>query len=125
MPRGGARPGSGRKPKRQKYATAINRAEKRIADRLPEVVDALLELAAGVRVVDDQVDDQDGDKKPAVYTRPPDRDACKYLVDRILGRPTERHEHAGEDGGPIKLDVKQMTDEELRAIVDGEAPGTS
>lgn len=34
---------------------------------------------------------------------PPDRNANAYLVDRILGKPTETHEHSGEDGGPIKV----------------------
>jgi hypothetical protein len=87
MPRGGKREGAGRKPKREKYSGPINKAEKRIADRLPELLDNMFALAAGVTV-----QDVGADGTTDVYTRPPDRDANKYLIDRILGRPTERHE---------------------------------
>lgn len=47
MNRGGARVGAGRKPRAEKFARPIAAAEKRIADRLPELVDNLLLLAAG------------------------------------------------------------------------------
>jgi len=47
MPRGGARAGAGRKRTADKYASKINAAEKRIADRLPQLIDNLLYLANG------------------------------------------------------------------------------
>lgn len=79
MARGGARPGAGRKPgaggrpgpgkppKRQVYATPVREAERRIRDRLPELVDMALELAL-----------KDRDPKMVVY-----------CIDRILGKPTQ------------------------------------
>jgi|SRR6185437_8976031 len=85
---GGARPGAGRKPKATKYASEIADAERKIADRLPELVDNLFALAAGVKV-----EEAARDGTVDVFTRPPDRQANEYLLNRILGRPTERHQH--------------------------------
>ena len=93
---GGARPGAGRKPKAEKYETAINRAEKRIADRLPELIDNMFRLAEGVTV--QEVDEEGG---VLVYSKPPDRQANEYLINRILGKPTERAEFTGQDGEPL------------------------
>lgn len=93
MPSGGARPGAGRKRVRDKNGTAIQQAEKKIRDRLPEIVDAQIALALGVKV-DDGSD---------VYTKPPDRAASEYLINRILGKPTERQEVTGEIGGAIQF----------------------
>lgn len=83
MPWGGNRPGAGRPRRAVKHARPIAQAEKRIADRLPLIIDRMFELADGVLV------QEDGGR---VYARPPDRDACRYLIDRILGRPRERSE---------------------------------
>jgi hypothetical protein len=76
---GGARPGAGRKAKAAKFEGPIAGAERKIADRLPELIDNLFALASGF----------DGE--------PPDREANKYLLDRILGKPRERveAEHSG------------------------------
>jgi hypothetical protein len=53
--RGGYRPGAGRKRKTDKNATAIEKAEKQIRDRLPEVVGKLFELAmGGIEVVEEK-----------------------------------------------------------------------
>lgn len=96
---GGARPGAGRPRKREKHAGAVTRAEKQIADRLPGVVERMLELADGVTV-----QETDGNGAVRVYTRPPDRAACQYLIDRILGRPRERQEIGGVNGAPIAVE---------------------
>jgi hypothetical protein len=98
--RGGRRPGAGRKPKAERFAPKIARAEKRIADRLPELIDNLFVLAQGVRV---EMLNPDGE--PAVYARPPDYKANSYLIDRILGRPTEAVEVGGPDGRPLPAPV--------------------
>lgn len=93
---GGARSGAGRKPKAEKYETAINRAEKRIADRLPELIDNMFRLATGVIV-----QDTDDEGETLIYQKPPDYKANEYLINRILGKPTERQELTGEDGAPL------------------------
>lgn len=99
---GGARQGAGRKPKAERFKSAIAAAEKRIADHLPQLIDSLLELSEGVTV---QETDAQGREK--VYTRPPDFRAASYLIDRILGKPVQaiEAEHTGADGGPISLQV--------------------
>lgn len=84
---GGARPGAGRKPKgikRATYASPIQRAEAKISEKLPWLVDKLLELAAGVEV---QKTDRQGRQR--IYSEAPDREAIKYLMDRIMGKPTQ------------------------------------
>src|SRR5215217_2442850 len=87
-PNGGARPGSGRKPKDEKFKQPIAKAEKKIADRLPWLIDKMMELADGVYV------EKIGLTGPIVYQQAPDYKAIAYLVDRIMGKPTDRKEFA-------------------------------
>jgi hypothetical protein len=96
---GGARPGAGRKKKSEKFETQIQRAEKKIADKLPLLVDKALELAEGVLSEEFNLLTM----KKSVYQKPPDLGAIKYLVDRIMGKPTERQELSGPDGGSIPV----------------------
>lgn len=100
---GGARPGAGRKPKDEKFKQPIAKAEKKIADKLPWLIDQMMELAEGVVV---QEFDREG--IPRVYQRPPDFKAIAYLVDRIMGKPTERKEITGADGGAIPLEITRI-----------------
>jgi hypothetical protein len=99
--RGGARPGSGRKSSAAKHKGAIARAEKRIADRLPELIDRAFELAEGVEVEKTQAD---GTTK--FYSQPPCIKAITYLMDRIMGRPTQALEHSGAGSGPLKVVIE-------------------
>lgn len=103
---GGAREGAGRKAKPDKFKVPIAKAEKRIADRLPWLIDQMMDLAEGVVV---QEVDKDGN--PRIYQRPPDYKAIAYLVDRIMGKPTERKE--------LTLDkpLEDMSEDELRSIL--------
>jgi hypothetical protein len=90
--------GPGRPKKADKYKGKIERAEKQIADRLPDLIENLFTLAEGVTV---QETDKDGNER--IYTRPPDYKANEYLINRIMGKPTERQEISGIDGDPIDL----------------------
>lgn len=105
---GGARPGAGRKPKAEKYERQINSAEKKIADKLPFLVDKLLELSEGVLV------EKAGPTGRVIYQQPPDRAAAQYLLDRIMGKPTEHKEHTFPD-----KPLTEMSEDELRAIAEG------
>lgn len=101
MPRGGARPGAGRKRKSVLYESAINKAERRIADRLPRLIENLEALADGVTV---QEETNLGGK--VIYTRPPDRAANEYLANRVMGKPTEHTElEAGVELAKLLIDV--------------------
>lgn len=90
--------GPGRPKKADKHAGAVARAEKKIAENLPQLIDNMLELAAGVTV--QEVDKESG---LTVYTKPPDRQANEYLINRIMGKPTERQEVSGANGGAIEV----------------------
>lgn len=96
---GGARPGAGRKPKDEKFKVPIAKAEKRIADKLPMLIDKALELAEGVLVEDVNIITM----QRSVYQKPPDLGAIKYLVDRIMGKPTERQEVTGANGSALEV----------------------
>jgi len=106
---GGARPGAGRPRTRDKFAGHIAKAEKRIADRLADYIDNLQQLADGVMVQEEVLPGQ-----LIIYKRPPDRQANEYLLNRIMGKPTERKEHSFPD-----KPLEEMTEEELRTIRDG------
>lgn len=93
---GGARPGAGRKPKAQKYEQQINKAERQVADWLPALMHNMKRLADGV-----VVQEETPDGETLIYQKPPDRAANQYLIDRIMGKPTERHELTDKDGAPL------------------------
>lgn len=78
--------GPGRPRTREKHAPAVRAAEKKIVDRLPEIVDAQIELALGIMV--QEVDKNTG--RLTVFAVPPDGKAGQYLINRILGLPTAR-----------------------------------
>jgi len=76
---------SGRPAKADKFAGEIARAERRIARRLVRYIANMEALADGVY----QEEKSDNGSR-VVYQRPPDRAANEYLINRILGKPTER-----------------------------------
>jgi hypothetical protein len=58
-------------------------------------------------------------EKGRIYHRPPDRAANIYLIDRVLGKPTEKHEHTGQDGDPLfarERTISTLNDPELLAL---------
>lgn len=121
---GGRRPGAGRKPKDEKFKLPIARAEQRIADHLPELIDNMLHLAnGGYERVEEEwqpagliyvgsgefaqraFPDLESDKLVLVKRKSSiadkDRAANEYLINRILGKPIERAEVTGADGTPL------------------------
>lgn len=102
MTNGGARPGAGRPRTRDKHAGAVRASEKKIVDRLPEIVDAQIGLALGIQV--QEVDKQTGAE--IVYSVPPDAKAGQYLMNRILGMPVAKVDTNGE----TKLLIEYVND---------------
>jgi len=84
MQRGGARPGAGRPRKAVLYVSPIRDAEGKICQRLPWLLDKLFELAEGVTM-----SDTDRSGKPRIYKTAPDRQSIEYLIDRVMGKPTQ------------------------------------
>lgn len=101
--KGGARPGAGRPRKLDKYAGQVAAAETRIADRLPELVEALMLLALGEMGPPDKAG-----LRPVLV--PPDFKAASYLVDRLLGKPGQAIALEDGDGGPLRIVVEYVDD---------------
>lgn len=126
--------GPGRPPTRKTHAGAVRKAEKQIVDRLPQLVDNMIVLANGGyerveevwaradslyigsgtdarRMYPDAKDDEQILVKRTTSVADRDRAANIYLIDRILGKPTERKEHS------FPKPLEEMTDDELQAIL--------
>lgn len=89
---GGARTGSGRKPKSERYAVPIGKAEAAIAARLPEFVEHLIAIGQGGRERVREVYKAAAGGDPVlvervVETAAPDARALMYLIDRIMDKP--------------------------------------
>lgn len=80
--RGGRRPGAGRKtnPVKVIRESLLDAANARIGEWMPS-------LLGNLKVLADRGD----------------RQANEYLINRLLGRPAEKVEHSGPDGGPVPL----------------------
>ncbi len=124
--RGGARPGSGRKPKQSRLivqeVTALTRDK--LEEWLPRLLENLKYLADGgyERVEETLEPNGAGDLvavKRTVSVAEPDRAANQYLIDRLLGRPTERKEVGGLDGQAIPIEFEAA----LQAIYGNQSQG--
>ena len=100
----------GRPRKADLYGGHIRAAEDKVADRLPQLIDNLFALADGVTV---QEEDENGGTR--IYSRPPCRASNEYLINRIMGKPTETQEISGPDGEPIGTTVILLPPKELHA----------
>jgi hypothetical protein len=87
---GGARPNSGRPRKSEQNKGLIVKAEKQIGDKLPILLEHMLELAQGVMV--EKYDWKKGERR--VYKEAPDYKALEYLINRVMGKPTDKKEIA-------------------------------
>lgn len=88
----------GRPRKDELYGGHIRAAEDQIANQLPRFIDNLMRLADGVTV-----QEEDANGQVRIYSRPPDRASNEYLVNRIMGKPTETREISGPDGEAIPI----------------------
>lgn len=102
--------GAGRIPNKERHATAIQTAEKKFADKLPEVADMMLEMALGrkpekctahhdilacphpvqIRRPDPDNPDDEGDYRPCGREstgNPANQTAIQYVINRIAGTP--------------------------------------
>ena len=82
---GGARKGVGRPRNATKHKTTAATLTELCAGFAPQALAKLVELANGYQ------------------GEPPDRVACIYIIDRVLGKPRQAVELAGKDGGAIPL----------------------
>lgn len=128
---GGARQGAGRKKKTEKNETAIEQAESQIRDKLPWVIDNLLELAgggyerieeewlpAGLVFIENRNEETGEVKKIKAFPNEKadklimvrrrvsyadkDRAANIYLADRILGKPVQKVAQTDKSGNDLE-----------------------
>lgn len=111
---GGRRPGAGRKhaevSRLRKEFDQV--AHELIVDRLPELIGNLVRLAnGGYERVERKLEPNDRGElvevERKVEVADADREANKYLLDRVLGKPKQAVEMSGPDGQPIPLAVEQ------------------
>lgn len=107
----------GRPRKADLYGGHIRAAEDKVADRLPELFDNLFALAGGI-----WIEEEDGEGTRRVYRRPPCRQSNEYLINRIMGKPTEVQEVSGFDGSALKILV-EYTDDPIEPAPPPPEPG--
>lgn len=82
----------GRPPTRQAHAGKVREAEGKIADRLPELVDLLMEMALGRKPERCTVHPMDILECPTCHERshgsPANQSALTYAINRVAGTPT-------------------------------------
>ncbi len=127
MPRGGARPGAGRKPgevNEHSLAKQANRerVRQRAEQHLDRVVDKVAEHACGVsymrlrhpdgsfaRATDEKQIDAAialGAKWCEIFTESPNTSAAQLIIGYAADKPIEPHEITGADGGPVRVIVE-------------------
>lgn len=99
--RGGARKGAGRPAGRQSKATRAQKAT------LSELARAHTATALNVLVSVAKSGSSDSAKVAA----------ANAILDRAYGRPTQSHQHAGPNGGPIPtVDLTNVSDDDLNRL---------
>lgn len=90
----------GGRPKRI-HRMSIDDADAFIASRLPLLLERLMDLANGVQLVEYKLTDDGPSER--IYRSAPDKDALKYLTERVMGKIPQRVELTGKEGGPVKV----------------------
>jgi hypothetical protein len=89
--RGGARPGAGRKRKRDLLAGPIEQLREAIEEIAPDVGPALRDLVTGV-----YREEVTADGTVRVYRQPPNLGAIQEVLNRTLGKPSQAIELSGD-----------------------------
>lgn len=100
-------------------------AEAKIFDNLDALLDAMLALALGHKVMTSRYDKDSGDVVTTVWDVPPDYKALAFLIENVIGKVPSRVELTGKDGGAVRV-IPWMTTEEavkmgLRASIAAES----
>lgn len=77
--------------------------EKKINDRMEDLVDAMLDLALGHYKMISKFNPETGDVEQKVYVIEPDYKALAFLIENVMGKVPQRVEMTGDGGGPIKV----------------------
>lgn len=88
------------------------KVEKRIGEQFETLVDNAMQLAQGITVAEVQ---EDGGVK--AWTEKPNLNAIIYLLDRLMGKPTQRQEIKDDKSGITVIEkmIKQLANGEIHA----------
>ncbi len=105
-------PGSGRIPKAVKYSEIIALTEDKMSKRLPEIAEALIDMALGHYRLETRAEVQfrlstSGGPSNAqrVYLEPPNLKAAMYCMDRIAGKPTDQKPTDPNEGSRPQINI--------------------
>jgi hypothetical protein len=105
----------------RKSPKAVAEAEKRIAGRLPCLIDRLIDLAIGVPVIKTSAElrsvietleaachdpaefEAALEKVSWLYSTPPDRQSIQYLVERVMGKQSTEKDGEAAPLAPIRI----------------------
>lgn len=107
---GGKRAGAGRPRNEERFEPQIKKAHALIKKRWTEVVDALIDSAIGITFR--ETDEDTGGIN--IYTKAPDTKAAMYLLDRVMGKPTQQVNQ--------NISFDKMTDDQLLEFITGDGP---
>ena len=96
---------TGEKKSREEVNKLIKMANGRISERLPEIIDKLIELGQGVEAIGYER----GNGNPYVYSIPPNFRALEYLCNRVLGKPVDETTLMG-DNQVAEITVRYVDD---------------
>lgn len=90
-------------------------AEERIFGKLDELLDAMLALALGHKLVITKFDQKSGQVISEVWDQDPDYKALAFLIENVIGKVPSRVELTGADGGAVKI-IPWMTMDEAQKM---------
>ena len=98
--------------------------EEAIKGRLPGLLEAMFDLAEGVRIQELKQDPKSKMWVERVYTKAPDRLAAQFLIENVIGKVPTRVEMSGKDGESLTVmpwaPRLQMIEAEMVEPKDGE-----
>jgi len=70
-----------------------------------EILQGLMDLAKGVYVMEDSLDENFKPIKKKKWLKLPDKDIAKYLLDQFIGKPTQKMEVSGDPDKPLIIQI--------------------
>ena len=77
--------------------------EDSIKAQLPSLLQAIMDIAQGHLAHEQRRDPDTGEWADNCYAVPPDRLACQFLIENVIGKVPTRVEMTGKDGEAMKI----------------------
>lgn len=94
---------------------------KRINDEKEEILTGLMDLAKGVYIYEDALDEKLKPIKKRKYIKMPDKDVAQYLLNQFIGKPKQNVEVSGDPDRPLTI----MFDESFKTRINEVASSTT